>query len=314
MSRRAKRRTFSSGLVLNKGTAVLLGFVLVYIYFPNINMLIRCGDIESNPGPLHGSSKDTDKQRSLRSSTSSYSDRDKELNSRAENNQHNEVMSAINNVAAELKSNFLELKQEHQETRNEVKDLKSYCQELQEEVVDLKAETQRMKEENQQLHTRVNYLEAKVDDIEGRSRRNNVIFYGITRGENETNADCELAVHEFLTDTLDIAEHIQFDRVHRLGNGADAPIIARCTYFRQKMKIMSFKKIINDKKIAVKVGEDYTKRVRDLRKALYPFAEKFRKDGKKATIVFDHLLVDSVRYDLDLEENQLVRRDEQGNK
>jgi hypothetical protein len=44
------------------------------------------------------------------------------------------------------------------------------------------------------------------------------------------------------------------------------------------------------------VGEDFSKRVRDIRKKLTPHLKKAKEEGKKATIVYDYLLVDSKRY------------------
>ena len=44
------------------------------------------------------------------------------------------------------------------------------------------------------------------------------------------------------------------------------------------------------------IKEDFSDRVRAIRKALYPFMKSAIDSGKKATIVYDHLLIDGKKY------------------
>ena len=60
-------------------------------------------------------------------------------------------------------------------------------------------------------------LESKITDIESRSMRENLLFYGIPEvGENE---NCEQLVKQLYTDKLNLPEAKDFlmDRVHRVG-------------------------------------------------------------------------------------------------
>ena len=67
------------------------------------------------------------------------------------------------------------------------------------------------------LKARNNTLEAKGTDLESRSMRDNLLFYGISeRGQQE---NCEQLVKGVCIDTLGLAEaeNMKFNRVHRVG-------------------------------------------------------------------------------------------------
>ena len=80
-------------------------------------------------------------------------------------------------------------------------------------------------------------IERKTDDLECRSKRNNLIIYGLPRVENETWQECEDVVQELLTDTLETHESPQFDRVHRLSAKPNSFIVARCTFYKDNETI-----------------------------------------------------------------------------
>ena len=63
-----------------------------------------------------------------------------------------------------------------------------------------------------------------------------IIYYGIQRKEDETRQDCEELVCEMIADKLELAETIQFDRVHRLNAKPNSPIVARCIFYKDKKK------------------------------------------------------------------------------
>ena len=55
----------------------------------------------------------------------------------------------------------------------------------------LRLENDELKQSNYDMKTRLDELERKTDDLEGRSKRNSLIFYGLPRQEKETGVDCE---------------------------------------------------------------------------------------------------------------------------
>eukprot|EP00745_Piridium_sociabile_P040284 TRINITY_DN77004_c0_g1_i2.p1 TRINITY_DN77004_c0_g1~~TRINITY_DN77004_c0_g1_i2.p1 ORF type:complete len:107 (+),score=21.84 TRINITY_DN77004_c0_g1_i2:481-801(+) len=81
--------------------------------------------------------------------------------------------------------------------KEDIKDLKGMYAGLNEEVAalrqekaELKTDNESLKEQNSSLSERVVQLERKTDDLEGRSKRNNVICHGIPRSDNDTRQEC----------------------------------------------------------------------------------------------------------------------------
>ena len=163
-----------------------------------------------------------------------------------------------------------------------------------------------MKQTNTELLKRVDKLESHVDDLEGRSRRNNILVHGLDREEGETQEDIELTLKELFTDKLELAEDIGMDRVHRLGNKKNSPIIARCTFYKDKVSIMKAKSKL--KGTDVFVGDDFSKGVREKRKKLSRFLKDIRQEDKDAKLVHDHIVVGGKKYFLDADEQGLIER------
>ena len=67
------------------------------------------------------------------------------------------------------------------------------------EVEEMKSENEHLKAENRELTDRLGEVETKLDDLEGRSKRNNLIFTGLqkqTQADYESWEDCEKLVKE----------------------------------------------------------------------------------------------------------------------
>jgi FtsZ-binding cell division protein ZapB len=182
----------------------------------------------------------------------------------------------------------------------DVKDIKESFSVLQEEVgvlrkeVDvLKAENEQLKDHRDALWTQLDKVQRKVDDLEGRSKRSNLIFYGLEKDKNETNDTLEGRVKDLLSDRLELAEDIEFDRVHRISTKPDSPVIVKCTYYKQKVKILKLKNKLRGSNIFI--GEDYSQNVRETRKKLTDIMKTLKSEGKNVKMAFDHLFVDGKR-------------------
>ena len=88
-------------------------------------------------------------------------------------------------------------------------------------------------------------LESKTQDLEDRSRRNNLVFFGIPECDELSTENTEavlysiLKEHKFLAQTFNPETTVYFERVHRLGpRRKDAtrprPIIAKMTFYKDK--------------------------------------------------------------------------------
>ena len=92
-----------------------------------------------------------------------------------------------------------------------------------------------MKTKNERLEKTITEMGRKV---EGRSKRNNFIIHGLVRAEKETGEDCQGILRDLITDRLELADDFQFDRMHRLNAKPNSPVVARCTFFKDKVKIL----------------------------------------------------------------------------
>ena len=169
--------------------------------------------------------------------------------------------------------------------------------ELPGEVSALRLENDELKQSNYDMKTRLDELERKTDDLEGSSKRNNLIFYGLPRQEKETGANCEDMLRDLITDKLELADEIVFDRVHCLSSKTSSPVIARCAFIKDKVKILKAKRKLQGSNIFI--GEDFCARVRDIRRKLTPHLKAKRNEGCRVSMVFDHLLVDEKRFTVD---------------
>ena len=94
-----------------------------------------------------------------------------------------------------------------------------------------------------------------------------------------------------------MTEEVPLDRVHRLSAKPDSPVIACFTYFRQKCQILKLKGKLRGS--TVFIGEDFSKGVRDIRKRLNPHLKTARQNGKRASMVYNYLLVDGQKFTVD---------------
>ena len=119
------------------------------------------------------------------------------------------------------------------------------------------------------------------------------MFYGVGRRENESSEDCEKLLKELTSVKMGV-DGVEFDRVHRLNGKPDSPIIACCSAYKDKIRVLKAKTKLKGSNIFV--GEDFTFRVREVRRKLTPHLKEARASGKRVAMVFDHLLIDGKKF------------------
>lgn len=176
---------------------------------------------------------------------------------------------------------------------------------LQDQIANIAEENARILAENASLKDTIGRLEAKIDATESQSRRCNLIFHGLPKSvENETWDDCEEMVQRTVREKMNLSEDIDIERAHRLRTSAQPqPIIVKFSSYKAKTKILNAKKSLQGSNIHI--SEDFTPRVRNIRKSLNSFLKDARQQGQRASLVYDHLLIDGQRYDLDESNNTI---------
>ncbi|XP_070184372.1 unconventional myosin-XVIIIa-like [Littorina saxatilis] len=196
------------------------------------------------------------------------------------------------------------MKSEIQDLRNDYAALQGEVGGLREEVRELRQDNDELRAVNSKTEERLSEMERKADDLENRSKRNNLIIYGLERNEGETSEDCEGILQDLITDKLEMAGDVVFDRVHRLNSKADSPLITRCASYKDKLQILRAKRKLHGSQISI--GEDFSRRVREIRRNLVPRLKQARDEQKKATLTFDHLYIEGKKFTFDLQKNTVI--------
>ena len=258
----------------------MFGVTLAYLAW--INLVLICSmDVELNPGPVGATDKQQGAKPVTRQATLSLSS----------SNEFSlmDVMAKLNTMDSSMNSKLDTLKQDMQSISDTMNTLQTELNGAKEQIEALSDENMMLRDSVDSLTERINALERQTDNLENRSRRNNILFYGLDGHEGETNTDCEQMIKELCTDRLELAEDLLFDRVHRVGTSPKAPIIAKLTLYKQKVDIMKCKSKLKGTDIFV--GDDYSKSVREVRKKLAKVMKEKKANGDTVSMVFDHLIV-----------------------
>ena len=265
-------------------TCVTLG--LGHATFCCQDLLLRSGSVEVNPGPPKAEPQTRQGSASRRASVDKTQTTDAGAASAGalgENARHDPSLGDIMAMLVSLNSKFDNMQAVIQEVKKSDEQLKTEIDGLKETVLDLKTENDRLRKQTTVIQERLDSLTIKADDLECRSKRNNVIFYGLHRPDSETGQDCEDALQDFLTDKLELSRTIELDRVHRLNSKPYSPVIARCTYFKDKNTVLKARYKL--KRSNIFLGEDFSVRVREIRKKLGPQLKAARDQGKVCPLV-----------------------------
>ncbi|KAM7298388.1 uncharacterized protein ISCGN_018984 [Ixodes scapularis] len=250
-------------------------FVLMRSYAFYFLLLLLCGDIELNPGP------DTAATLQI-------------------------LLDGQNAIKAKLQT--IETNQE--QSKATLDDLKTRIESLEQHLAqfsEMKAAVTDCRKQCEDTHSVVRNLTAKVDDLENRSRRCNLIFYGVPDTDTrELPAASEKRVQEIVT-RLGL-EPVQIERAHRLGRysiGKARPLIANFALFKEKQTILSNAKKL--KGTTISISEDFSEAVRRKRKQLWDFAKDHRNDNTRVNLRYDALYLNDTRYIYDEALGQVVQ-------
>lgn len=168
----------------------------------------------------------------------------------------------------------------------------------------LKTEVDHMKSTIQKLETTVSHLLIKTDELENRSRRNNLVIYSIKEDGKETEAELtDKIIKDIFSERLGITIN-GIERCHRIGRKSDRnrPAIIKLQDYREKTAILKACPKLKGSEFSV--SEDYSKRIRDVRKKLWESASQEKTNGAKVKLVFDKLSIDGDMFGWDSAKNQ----------
>ena len=143
-------------------------------------------------------------------------------------------------------------------------------------------------------------LKAQVLDIQCRSMRDNLIFFGIPEEKGETDEDCVRKILSFIEEQLDMEAasiHIKLHRAHRMGRFNPTkvrPIVAKFAYYPDRERVR--KSAGKLKNTSYGISQQFPKEIMDKRRKLVPIMKDARAKGKDAYIAVDKLYINGVLY------------------
>jgi hypothetical protein len=287
MAARAKKA--AANFIRTLKTPCSVRFSVCVLLFAAFGLLLRCGDVEVNPGPdtnmetSTSASEDTGNEPSV-----SLSDISKKLE---------QIMKEQKDMKRTINERFAAVEDR---LRDRLDDMDSRVQTATDDIVSLNEKLECLYGENESLKKHLEEQDNKLDYMENQSRRQNLLFHNMPKEkENETWEDCEWAVQDVLRDVLGAGIKVAIDRAHRVGSA----IIVRFASYKDKECIL--RQGYKFKGTNIGVSEDFSRQVREKRKGLIPLMKSYHKDKKRATLVMDKLRTPDGVFTFDLANKQI---------
>lgn len=161
-----------------------------------------------------------------------------------------------------------------------------------------------------ELEQKLSVMTRKVDELDNRSRRSNLIIYGVKEEENESEDILrEKVTKEIFQDILEVNTSC-IERIHRLGRvhqqeeAKHRPIILKLLDYRDKTAILKQCKKLKGSEYSI--SEDYSKTVRDIRKKLWTRTKDNRDRKDKVYLTYDKVRINNQLYAWDESRNDIV--------
>ena len=209
------------------------------------------------------------------------------------------MLATLSDIAGKLASIQVQTnKIEGIETKiSELAELKGLVEELEKGQKKITQSVEMLSRKCEELSTTVEQLSVKVDQLENQNRRNNVVIHGIAEEEGETWLNTEALVKENLQRLIGVSlvegEIERAHRIGRVGNGR-RPIIVKFLSFKTKSLVLERGRLLRG--TGVGMSEDFSARVRGIRRRLLPVLKDAKERGHRATIRYDKLFIDGRLY------------------
>ena len=174
----------------------------------------------------------------------------------------------------------------------------------------MSAKLGRIEAENQYLKLEVKELKKKMNDMEDRDRRVNLVLHGVEEKRGESEAE---VLESFVEETSKLsgirvqAENIV--RLHRLGRpapGKKRPIIAKFISDIFKTRVLRAAKK-QSKGERCQLSEDFSAKTRLARNKLRPLVSKAYQSGRKAFLNVGQAVIDNEIWEYDEENDEITR-------
>ena len=199
------------------------------------------------------------------------------------NNKLSEIVQKVNSFECDLNN----LKKTSGTMGNSIGTLKRTSDEVKERVGKL-----------EEVHTN---LEESIVDLQCRSMRDNLLFFGLAEYRGENRENCTALINDFCETQFDIHDiGKDIERAHRIGQrGGDSPrpIVVKFSSFKMREKVRT-----QGRKLAgttFRIQEQFPKKIQEERTRLIPVMNEARRQRKKAYLIKDKLYIEGTLYNPD---------------
>ena len=140
-------------------------------------------------------------------------------------------------------------------------------------------------------------IKDKLNNLENRSRRNNLRIGGIIEEENESWSQSEKKLQEIIKDQLHFERDIEIERAHRSGKtmiersrNKGITIIAKIINFKENQELLSEYKARKLWTKGLFINEDFSEDTMEKCKSLFQRAKELPEEGKFARVVYDRFI------------------------
>ncbi len=159
-------------------------------------------------------------------------------------------------------------------------------------VSGLKAKYEKLERENVEI-------KKKLVDLEARSRRDNLKIYNVPESEGE---NLRIWFGKFLSDKLGflVPTMMDVDRIHHIGKPGGKgtrPTIIKFTKYSDREAVWNRRKELKDSGISM--SEHFPEEIDRKRRTLFPIMKAARRDGQRAFLAVDKLIINQQTYTVD---------------
>ena len=174
-------------------------------------------------------------------------------------------------------------------------DMKNELQALRKENENLKMQVDLYKNDAQQIKLLQKEMEDKIDFIDDKIRKSNLILSGVAEDNNENNEQCQKKVIEILKGKLEVPNP-DLNEVFRIGKPnqeRSRDILIKFNNINQRDSVLQRKKNLRGQNFFI--NEDFCKKTAEIRKSLMPQVYEARNRGLYAYINYRQLITKPIK-------------------
>lgn len=199
-------------------------------------------------------------------------------------------IDSVNRDVNTVKNRVEELEKSTQFISETFDELSVKTDEAVSERTGIKKEIVKLTIENKQLRE-------DITDMQARSMRDNLLFFGLKEDREENCTDVVLDFCENVLEMTNAKDRLEIDRAHRLGKfkpDKTRPIVVKFNKFTQREEVRKNTKKLE--KTGYGIGQQFPKEIQERRKVLVPVLKRAKENNKKAFMVRDKLYIEGQLY------------------